>query len=209
MKRGRYLLATIILLLSPAAMQAQLLDPVSYSVEASPDRVKAGEVFTITVRAGIDGEWHLYSAHNDPDAGPYPTTFTVTGELFAKAGQITETEPKIVLDPNFNEKLGWHGKEARFTIPVAFMGDQQGEQQLEIDILYQVCDDRSCLPPKTKSVSAIVVVDGISDDPYQLKSEDSSIIQFDSLNDTSTAIGFVMIFLVFIFAGVYLFSRLR
>lgn len=155
-------------MLSPFFVYAQLLDPVDYRVIEIPQTAQAGEVFQVTIKAEIEGEWHLYSAYNDPDAGPYPTTFSsANSSSMAIAGDVEETEPIIAFDPNFQTDLGWHSKEATFVVPVAFRSELQGEQLVEINVLYQVCDDKSCLPPKTKTITASVILDGVSDSPYQ------------------------------------------
>jgi len=164
----------LLLLLSSVTVQAQLLDPVSFHISDSPETVEAGEIFSVSITATIDGEWHLYSAKNDPDAGPYPTTFSTIDEHLYLAGDISETEPNIVLDPNFNEMLGWHANRATFTLPVAFDTLRTGRQAIRFSVLYQVCDDRSCLPPKTKEVESHVQVAGISDSPFQPTSRSSS-----------------------------------
>ena len=96
----------IVMMLSPFFVQGQMLDPVSYSVVDAPDQVKAGEVFEITIKASIEGEWHLYSVANDPDAGPYPTQFSSASSDVAIAGEVQESEPSIEMDPNFNAELG-------------------------------------------------------------------------------------------------------
>ena len=162
----RLIFTTLLFFILWNPVQAQLLDPVSFQLTDLPDQVEAGERFTITVQATIEGEWHLYSALNDPDAGPYPTTFTSATDGLILAGDITETEPRIVLDPNFNAMLGWHSREAEFTIPVVFDTSAHGTREAALDILYQVCDDRSCLPPKTKQVSASLLVQGVAESPY-------------------------------------------
>lgn len=154
----RIAMGIIVLMVSPFFVQAQMPDPVSYSVTEAPDEVKAGEVFTITVRAEIEGEWHLYSINNDPDAGPYPTQFSAVNDRFEIAGDIEETEPVIEMDPNFNSELGWHSRRATFTIPLLFRHDVSGTSMIDLEVLYQVCDDRICLPPKTKSITRVVNV---------------------------------------------------
>lgn len=158
----------IVMMLSPFFVQGQqMMDPVSYSITEVPDQIQAGEVFEITIQATIEGEWHLYSIANDPDAGPYPTQFSSANPKMAIAGDVEESEPTIEMDPNFNEELGWHSKEATFTIPLAFQDDGNGTTMIDIEVLYQVCDDKSCLPPKTKSITKSVEISGISDNPYQ------------------------------------------
>lgn len=185
MNRISFLMGIALLALSPFLVNGQLLDPVSWQITASPDTVRAGEIFSVEVKAEIDGDWHLYSVQNDPAAGPFPTTFSAGSSGKAIAGTVTETEAKIVLDPNFNAELGWHSNSAYFTIPVAFRSEIQGDQSIDLDVLYQVCDDKSCLPPKTKSISAGIYLAGIADTPFT---------GFDIETDDSEAYNFPVIF---------------
>lgn len=171
MKMYNILMGIAFLVSSPFLIQAQLLDPVDYHITDMPDTVKAGEIFIVTVTATIEDDWHLYSIHNDPDDGPYPTRLTSGNFDMTIAGEVTESTADIAFDPNFNTELGWHSNRANFTVPVAFNHDLQGEQSVQIEIFYQACDDRSCLPPKTKSVSQNIVLSGIATDPFVMKRE--------------------------------------
>ena len=155
------------MVLSPFFVYGQMLDPVSYSITDGPEQVKAGEVFEVTVKASIDGNWHLYSIANDPDAGPYPTQFSSANPKLAVAGEVQESEPTIEMDPNFNTELGWHSKEATFTIPLAFQENVSGTSMIDLEVFFQVCDDKSCLPPKTKSITQSISISGVADDPFQ------------------------------------------
>ncbi|MDZ7681715.1 MAG: protein-disulfide reductase DsbD family protein [Fodinibius sp.] len=157
----------IIMVLSPLFGYGQMLDPVSYTVTDAPEQVKAGQVFEVTIQATIDGNWHLYSVANDPDAGPYPTQFSSANPKMTVAGDVQETEPVIEMDPNFNAELGWHTSEATFTVPVAFKSDVSGSTMIDLEVLYQVCDDKSCLPPKTKTITKSITISGVADKPYQ------------------------------------------
>ncbi len=154
----RIIVGIIVTMLSPFFVQAQTLDPVSYSVTEAPEEVKSGEVFTITVEADIEGDWHLYSINNDPDAGPYPTQFSSANDILTISGEVEETEPAIEMDPNFNTELGWHSKKASFTIPLVFDKNSSGSSMVDLEVLYQVCDDKICLPPKTKSITHAVTI---------------------------------------------------
>ncbi|GAA5521309.1 thiol:disulfide interchange protein DsbD [Fodinibius salicampi] len=153
-------------MLSPFFVYSQVLDPVSYTITEAPEEIAAGEVAEITIEASIEGEWHLYSIANDPDAGPYPTQFSSANPDMAIAGDVSESEPSIEMDPNFNAELGWHTQSATFTIPVAFKPDMEGSTMIDLEVLYQVCDDKSCLPPKTKSITKSVTIAGVADDPF-------------------------------------------
>ncbi|MEX0647580.1 MAG: cytochrome c biogenesis protein CcdA [Balneolaceae bacterium] len=166
MNKTGIIMGIVLWALSPFFVYGQLLDPVDYNTVSHPETVQAGEVFDVVIEASIEGEWHLYSAHNDPDAGPFPTSFSSASSEMAIAGDVEESEAVIAFDPNFNTELGWHSKQAQFTIPVAFRAELEGEQQISIEILYQVCDDKSCLPPKTKQVESSVLLAGIADTPF-------------------------------------------
>ncbi|PWN06828.1 protein-disulfide reductase DsbD family protein [Rhodohalobacter mucosus] len=166
MKKIGIIMGIALSVLSPFFVYGQLLDPVDYTVISVPDTVRAGDVFDVRVGATIEGDWHLYSVLNDPDAGPFPTSFSSFSSDMAVAGSVTESEAEIAFDPNFNTELGWHSKNAEFTIPVAFRSELQGLQSISLEVLYQVCDDVSCLPPKTKQIEAEVVLAGVSDTPH-------------------------------------------
>lgn len=170
----------------PFFVYSQLLDPVSYELISIPESAEAGEVFEVVIEAEIEGAWHLYSILNDPAAGPYPTTFSSASNNMAIAGEITETEAVIAFDPNFNTDLGWHSGSPQFTIPIAFRSDLQGEQVVLIDVLYQVCDDRSCLPPKTKTIEGVITLSGVADDPFT-DFQEANLDQDDSDDFTLTS----------------------
>ncbi len=161
------LMGIIILVLSPFLVQAQLLDPVTYTVTEAPEEVKAGEAFEVTIQAAIEGKWHLYSIANDPDAGPYPTQFSSKNPRLKLAGEVTESDAVIEYDPNFDTELGWHTTEASFTIPLVFETGVSGRTMIDLEVLYQVCDDKSCLPPKTKSITRAITVSGVADHPAE------------------------------------------
>ena len=153
-------------MVSPFLVLGQIPDPVTFTVSDIPETVQAGEVFNVVVDVAIEDNWHLYSILNDPDAGPYPTEFSAKSPNFVFAGDVIESEADIEFDPNFEAELGWHANSAIFTIPAAIKTDQTGSQTIDIDVFYQVCDDRVCLPPKHKSIIASVTVDGVSSSPY-------------------------------------------
>lgn len=164
---SKIVMGIIVMMLSPFFVQAQLLDPVSFEVTQAPETVKAGQAFEITVEATIEGEWHLYSIANDPDAGPYPTQFSSKNPQLQLAGDISESEAVIEYDPNFDTDLGWHTSNATFTIPLAFQTDASGSSMIDLEVLYQVCDDKSCLPPKRKSITTGITISGVADRPYE------------------------------------------
>lgn len=154
-------------MLSPFFVYAQDMDPVTYEITEAPEEVLAGEAFEITVKATIEGQWHLYSVKNDPSAGPYPTQFSSANPLLIVNGEISESTAEIEFDPNFETELGWHTSEAIFTIPLVFKTDASGSTMIDLEALYQVCDDKVCLPPTTKSITQSVTISGVAENPVE------------------------------------------
>ncbi|MCG8374227.1 MAG: thioredoxin family protein [Balneolales bacterium] len=191
----------ILVMLFPLFVSAQIPDPVKYQVTESPEQVEAGAIFNVVIDASIEGNWHLYSVLNDPDAGPFPTEFSANSPNFVIAGEVTESEADIEFDPNFEAELGWHSSFARFTVPVAIKTDQEGTQTLDITVFYQVCDDRVCLPPKTKSIIASVEVIGVAAEPFEgaIPREETSIESGSSANLASD--GFFSFIWIALLAG--------
>lgn len=175
----------IFLMLSPLLVfaQNQNTDPVSYEITDMPDEVQAGEAFEVTVKASIEGDWHLYSINNDPDAGPYPTQFSSANSSLFIIDDVKESEADIEFDPNFDTELGWHSSEATFTIPLAFQTDVSGSADIDLEALFQVCDDAVCLPPTTKSITASIEVEGVADNPVEGIDE----MESDSEEETAAA----------------------
>lgn len=146
-------------------INAQIPDPVKFSIVSVPDTVMAGEPFEIELNANIEGDWHLYSVLNDPEAGPFPTDFSANSPNFFFTEEVRESKADIEFDPNFGTDLGWHSTFAQFTLPISIFVTNLGTQILDIEAFYQVCDDRVCLPPTSKSIIATIYVSGVVENP--------------------------------------------
>jgi len=160
-------LGSIILLIFPFLVEAQIPDPVTFTVTDAPQEIRAGEAFDLTLRADIEGEWHLYSVNIGADAGPFPTRFTPANALIALTDSVRESAPVVEYDPNFKTELGWHSGEATFTIPIAFVKKVNGSTEAVLEVNYQVCTDRVCLPPETKNITHALAVSGVADAPVE------------------------------------------
>jgi len=159
MKKISLTLSLIALLIFPFQKLFAQMDPVSFQISEIPEQVEAGESFNVVIDASIEGDWHLYSVNLDPDAGPFPTEIELKGDGIELASDVTESEPIIAFDPNFDAEVGWFSDNATFTVPVRFKKGA-ASNKVEIAITYQVCNDKYCLPPKTKTVNGTVEVAG-------------------------------------------------
>ncbi|MEJ7700052.1 MAG: protein-disulfide reductase DsbD N-terminal domain-containing protein [Pyrinomonadaceae bacterium] len=147
----------IFVFISPLTLPAQ--SPVSWSLESDVKgkTVKANESFKADLKAQIEENWHLYAVEQ-PEGGPFPTKITLPEDSFFKIeGKIESSKPIIKPDANFliDEKpleTKYFEKEAEFNLPIVATREIN-TNDLMVNVRFQVCDDKVCLPPKTVKVS--------------------------------------------------------
>jgi thiol:disulfide interchange protein DsbD len=151
MKRA-FVFTFIAVVLSVLGVSAQ--NPVSWTLEFESKGKPAavGKTFKVRLKAKIDGPWHLY-AIEQPDGGPIPTTITsAVPETFAIDGKITSPKPITKFDENFKIETKFFEKEATFDVVIK-PRKSANVDDLALNIKYQVCNDTTCLPPKTVKVT--------------------------------------------------------
>ncbi|MBK6494390.1 MAG: thioredoxin family protein [Gemmatimonadetes bacterium] len=143
------LLALTALVVGPMAAQEH---PISWAVVRPPARITQGAVVRLALRATIPQGWHLYSITQGP-GGPVPTTITTAaGAAVAITGTIRSPEPDIAEDKNFGILTETYTDSATFTVPVTALAP--GRAKLALQVAYQTCTDRYCLPPTSDIVEA-------------------------------------------------------
>jgi thiol:disulfide interchange protein len=159
MKVSTILASLLVILGSPVFLAGQ--NVLSFRLLDPPSEATAGDEMMIMLRADIEPGWHLYSM-DLPPGGPISTTIRVVeNAAFVSGGAPVEPEPIPWFDPNFNMQTNYHEDVADFQVPVRVKPDApDGFASLELTIRFMACDDRSCLPPQTRSVSAEVMVTG-------------------------------------------------
>ena len=147
--------------LMPAGFGGQYsgLTPVQWTAQASSTTVRAGELFEVRVAATIEANWHLYSA-TQPPGGPNPTRFQIApGTPFEIFGKPRQSTPTTEFDSNFGIDTEYFSGEADFWIPVRVAPDTApGEYHLQLQAVYQVCDEKVCLPPRRIPIPLKVLV---------------------------------------------------
>ncbi len=147
-----------LLFLTPFFVSAQgIPDPVHFSLQAPQTAVATGEPVVVTVHAQIGRGWHLYATDLGKD-GPVPTSFKIVSGNARIAGDIKEGKMESVYDPNFRMELRWHSDSASFRIPIVFSKATPSRQLLKIQVHYMTCNDRLCLPPRKKVLTASVTL---------------------------------------------------
>ncbi|HUK18615.1 MAG TPA: protein-disulfide reductase DsbD N-terminal domain-containing protein [Bryobacteraceae bacterium] len=135
------------------ALAAAPPDPVAWKMEASAKAVKAGDRFSVKLVAQIQEGWHLYSMKEVAD-GPIATRIWLAeGQPFQLAGSIRPSPPEVIQDPSFNMEVEQYEGQAEFALPLRATG---AAQKLTLNVAYQSCNNRICLPPKTVKVEATI-----------------------------------------------------
>jgi DsbC/DsbD-like thiol-disulfide interchange protein len=132
------------------AAMAAAQNPIQWTLTGAP--VKPGTTAAARLKATIEPGWHLYGLTQPPD-GPKATTIWVSeGQPFRATGDVKAPKPLREHDQNFGVTVEFYEREVTFGIPVRREGSESAA--LHVNVRYQTCNDKLCLPPKTVSVSA-------------------------------------------------------
>ncbi|MEQ1823149.1 MAG: protein-disulfide reductase DsbD N-terminal domain-containing protein [Fimbriimonadaceae bacterium] len=114
-----------------------------------PPKVTVGKSFTATLVVTFPNGWHGYQ---NPPTNKFLNAVTVRSAQGAKFGKASY--PKGVMKTVAGEKIAIY--EGVVKIPVTLTVSKPGAQNIKLDVLYQQCNDSTCMPPAIKSVSASV-----------------------------------------------------
>lgn len=134
-----------------------------WSAQPPAEPLRAGAQFEVKLEAAIDANWHMYSVTQPPP--PIATRFTVTsGAPFELAGAVRQSPPKTAFDPNFGIQTEFYAESGEFWIPLKVAASAKpGDYEVRIQAYYQVCDDKTCLPPRGVPVAfQVKIVPGIA-----------------------------------------------
>jgi thiol:disulfide interchange protein len=147
--------------LAPGAAAQGMQIPVQWtaSIGNRPVPIRAGESFDVLATATIADGWHLY-AIDQTAGGPIPTRVSLLdGQAFALNGTVKEPPPTAKFDPNFNLETRFFEKHVEFIVPVKLAaGAVPGASSVNVDVRYQACNDKLCMPPRTVHLSAAVTI---------------------------------------------------
>jgi len=150
--RRKILVAILLLLLAPVGALAQ--DPVHWSAKLAPGTATPGGRIEVLVSATVDEEWHVYSITQGP-GGPVATTVAVGPRaIFTRDGVIGGPKPVTAFDRNFD--IDTETYEAGFTLAVPVRiaaGAPAPGATLLVEVRYQACTSRLCLPPATVALN--------------------------------------------------------
>ena len=140
MKKIFVLLCLVLLV---ANVQAQIYDPVKWSIEFVDHHSAEKEII---FKANIEKGWHLYDM-NLPEGGPISTSITFENiqgaELVGKP--VASIAPVEVFDKQFEMNLRWYGNAVSFTQKIKVTDYKKFKVSGEIE--FMACNDETCIPP--------------------------------------------------------------
>ena len=162
--KGRILLVLPVLAaLAGANLWAQAtprkppLDPVQWTMELEPAGSAAGDRVVGHLTARIEDGWHLYSA--TVAVRQIATRVTLQENPAVAEWKVYQPKPLVQFDPNSQQESELYEHEALFLIEAVLKPDAAaGSSELQAKVRYSACNDRVCLPPKTKTATATLVV---------------------------------------------------
>ena len=147
-----------------SSLLGQFQSPVSLSAKVDSN-ARSGEVVKVVVTAEMDSEWKIY-ALRDQGEGPIATRVTVLGDIIKDSGLVEEAEPIEKYDDGFLTITKTHQGGAIFTAPILLNEDiPPGAYNLEVVVLFQVCNESLCYPPKEEFITVPITID--SGDPRE------------------------------------------
>jgi Disulphide bond corrector protein DsbC len=142
-----------------AAAQSGAPQPVQWKafvVSATP--VKAGAKTTIALSGEVQQGWHVY-AESQPARGPIPLRIALDENQVARIrGKIVGTSPTKRHDKSFGLETQLYLGDFTLRIPVEVERSSIGKQIIPLNVRFQACNDRTCLPPRTIHLSVPVEV---------------------------------------------------
>jgi len=140
----RILFSSLLFLLTPLFLSAQIFNPVSWETEIS---AKENGEYELLIHAKIEEGWHLYSQELPSDDGPIATEFTFPeSDKYELIKGVSEPKPMTEYDPNFDMKLNYFEEEVTFKQKIK--SNSSGPYELVAEVYFMVCDAEKCLPPE-------------------------------------------------------------
>lgn len=155
----RFALAVCMLSAVSSAAQGPI-QPVQWkAAEVPTSAVRPGARVVIELSAEIQKGWHVYGLVQSP-GGPTPLRFTLdANEIAQLAGTPSGSAPIKKHDAAFD--LDTEVYEGSFELHLPVQVNQHptaGRTLLPMNVRFQACNDRVCLPPRTVRVSVLIEI---------------------------------------------------
>jgi thiol:disulfide interchange protein len=137
--------------------QSGKFNHVQWTLTVEPPSAAPGGTVLARLTATVDPEWHMYSLTTPP--GPIPTTIEATDSSAIEKVAVFQPPPVRKFDPNFNSDTEtYEGKQVFFARLQLRKDIQVGSVNITFEPRYQTCSGTSCIPPRTRTVTAALQI---------------------------------------------------
>jgi thiol:disulfide interchange protein DsbD len=140
------------------AAQSERSNHVQWKLTLDQSTAAPGATVLGRLEAKIDPEWHMYSLSTPP--GPIPTTIDPADGAPIQKVTIFEPPPIRKFDPSFNADTETYEGTQTFLARIELKKDvKPGPVTVTLEPRYQTCSGTSCIPPRTRDISATLTID--------------------------------------------------
>jgi thiol:disulfide interchange protein len=137
--------------------QSEKFNHVKWTLAVDQPAGTPGGAVLAKLQAEIDPGWHMYSLSTPP--GPIPTTVKTIDSPAVARITIFEPPPIRKFDPNFNAETETYEGTQTFYARIELKKDAApGAVPVTFEPRYQTCSGTSCIPPRTRTVTATLNV---------------------------------------------------
>ena len=152
---------------------------VTWQAETLPRTVRPGETVTLRLIADIRGDWHMYALDSPVGQSLDVTINALEGGAVDRP--LRQSQPTKEFDPNFEHEAHFFDNAAEVRAGIRMSGDvEQGRHSLTGEIRYMVCNDTVCMPPKTTSFTAEMLVEDAAPRPAFAKADYNGLLRPDT-----------------------------
>ena len=145
-----------LLLLAALPALAQGPNNVKWTLMLEPAAAAPGSKVMAHLEGQIDGGWHVYSMSS---AGAIPTTIKLAANAAVEKVRVFQAPPKKAYDPNFQLDTETYEGSAVFLLELRLKPDAPaGASEISAEVRYQTCNDKVCIPPRRRTVSATLTI---------------------------------------------------
>jgi thiol:disulfide interchange protein len=150
-------LAAILLLSAAPYLAADRPDQVGWTLSFEPSSMAPGGKILGRLKAELNPGWHLYSFSTP---GAMPTAIKLPENSPLAGYRVFQPKPHRAFDPNFNSDTETYEKEVTFLVEGTLKPDlAAGLVEIALNLRYQTCSDKLCVPGKATVTAAALTVD--------------------------------------------------
>jgi thiol:disulfide interchange protein DsbD len=151
-------LVLVSLFAASAFAQSEKFNHVQWKLSFDQASAAPGATVLGRLEAAIEPEWHMYSLTTPP--GPIPTTIQLRNSPAVDKFTILQPPPIRKFDPNFNADTETYEGSQLFFARIELKRDlKPGPVSITFEPRYQTCSGTSCIPPRTRTISANLNID--------------------------------------------------